>query len=59
MITKPELLEAQARNDGLTYPYEGVPEPGEAREVADGVYWVRMNLPFQLNPHQSLHPAGR
>jgi glyoxylase-like metal-dependent hydrolase (beta-lactamase superfamily II) len=34
---------------GLTYPLERKPEPGEALEVAEGVRWVRMPLPFALN----------
>ena len=32
--------------DGLTYPFERVPEPGEALHFAPGVYWIRM--PLQL-----------
>ena len=31
------------------YPFEGQPGPGETREVAPGVWWLRMPLPFQLN----------
>ncbi|MFP4005071.1 MAG: MBL fold metallo-hydrolase, partial [Alphaproteobacteria bacterium] len=34
---------------GLTYPLEGKPAPGETIEVAEGVLWVRMPLPFALN----------
>ncbi|NWG45842.1 MAG: MBL fold metallo-hydrolase [Alphaproteobacteria bacterium] len=34
---------------GLSYPFDGVPEEGEARAVAEGVYWVRMPLPFHLD----------
>ena len=34
---------------GLTYPFETVPEPGEAIEVARGVLWLRFALPFQLD----------
>jgi len=33
----------------LEYPFEGRPELGQAIEVAPGVLWVRMRLPFQLN----------
>ena len=32
----------------LTYPLGDPPQPGEAREIAPGVYWVRMPLPFAL-----------
>ncbi len=36
-------------NRGLTYPWgEGAPETGETFEVAPGVHWVRMPLPFSL-----------
>ncbi len=31
--------------NGLTYPFERVPEPGEAMEFAPGVFWLRMPLP--------------
>ncbi|MDB6100244.1 MAG: zinc metallohydrolase, glyoxalase family [Gammaproteobacteria bacterium] len=33
----------------LTYPLQPAPQPGETREVAPGVYWLRMPLPFRLN----------
>lgn len=33
----------------LEYPLPGLPDPGKALEVADGVYWVRMPLPFALD----------
>lgn len=32
----------------LTYPFEETPGAGETREVARGVIWVRMPLPFAL-----------
>jgi glyoxylase-like metal-dependent hydrolase (beta-lactamase superfamily II) len=32
----------------LVYPLGEPPEPGQAREIAPGVYWVRMPLPFAL-----------
>jgi glyoxylase-like metal-dependent hydrolase (beta-lactamase superfamily II) len=35
--------------DTLVYPWSGVPEPGEAWQVAPGVLWARMPLPFRLN----------
>mgnify|MGYP000093481256 CR=1 FL=1 len=34
---------------GLQYPFENLPEPGSAIAVADGVYWVRMQLPYMLD----------
>ena len=33
----------------LVYPYDILPQPGRMLKLADGVYWVRMNLPFALN----------
>ncbi len=33
----------------LEYPLPGLPEPGRLLEVADGVHWVRMPLPFALD----------
>jgi hypothetical protein len=33
---------------GLKYPFAGPPAPGELREVASGVHWLRMPLPFVL-----------
>lgn len=35
---------------GVTYPFAtSLPAPGEALEVAPGVHWVRMPLPFALD----------
>lgn len=34
--------------DGLTYPFAQPPRPGALLEVARGVYWLRMPLPFAL-----------
>src|SRR5579859_4741973 len=33
----------------LQYPYAEPPPPGETREVAPGIRWLRMPLPFALN----------
>ncbi len=45
-----EPAPVRARDDrGLIYPFETKPEPGETIEVAPGVFWLRMKLPFQLN----------
>ncbi len=35
--------------EGVRYAFEDVPSPGEVREAAQGVYWLRMPLPFKLN----------
>ena len=33
----------------LHYPFTEIPAAGELREVAPGVFWLRMPLPFQLD----------
>ena len=33
----------------LRFPCVDVPEPGDIKNVAPGIYWLRMPLPFQLN----------
>ncbi|HXX86126.1 MAG TPA: MBL fold metallo-hydrolase [Casimicrobiaceae bacterium] len=33
----------------LSFPFSSPPRPGEAREVAPGVLWLRMPLPFALD----------
>ncbi len=33
----------------LSYPYADVPAPGTMREVAPGIHWLRMPLPFALD----------
>ncbi|MES2750751.1 MAG: MBL fold metallo-hydrolase [Pseudomonadota bacterium] len=38
-----------AASDGLRYPIETPPRPYEAIEVAPGLIWVRLTLPFRLN----------
>lgn len=40
-MNRPELL--------LEYPFAAPPPPGEVREVAPGVHWLRMPLPFALD----------
>jgi glyoxylase-like metal-dependent hydrolase (beta-lactamase superfamily II) len=34
---------------GLRYPWPQAPEAGQVREVAPGVWWLRMPLPFRLD----------
>jgi glyoxylase-like metal-dependent hydrolase (beta-lactamase superfamily II) len=47
------LTSKQARirqGENLEYPFDGTrPETGHAIEIAPGIQWVRMRLPFQLN----------
>src|SRR5580700_995751 len=33
----------------LRFPFASPPEPGKVQEVAPGLLWVRIPLPFQLN----------
>ncbi len=33
----------------ISYPHATPPLPGEAIKVADGIYWIRMPLPFALD----------
>jgi glyoxylase-like metal-dependent hydrolase (beta-lactamase superfamily II) len=33
----------------ISYPFTDTPQLGELREVADGVHWLRMPLPFRLD----------
>ncbi len=33
----------------INYPHEIPPPPGDAIKVADGIYWIRMPLPFALD----------
>src|SRR5260370_35665808 len=33
----------------LRFPCGDVPEPGTIKNVAPGIFWLRMPLPFQLN----------
>jgi glyoxylase-like metal-dependent hydrolase (beta-lactamase superfamily II) len=44
------VSEAPARpGSNLDYPFPARPETGEAIPIADGVLWIRMRLPMQLN----------
>jgi glyoxylase-like metal-dependent hydrolase (beta-lactamase superfamily II) len=47
-LTESEITLPRVK-DGLTYPFPERPEPGQTIKVADGIYWLRMPLPFQLN----------
>ncbi|MEZ6023872.1 MAG: MBL fold metallo-hydrolase [Hyphomonadaceae bacterium] len=46
-VTDAETLDRPARPQ-LVYPLGDPPEAGVAREIAPGVHWVRMPLPFAL-----------
>jgi len=36
-------------NDALRFPWTAAPAPGTLMEVAPGIFWLRMPLPFALN----------
>jgi glyoxylase-like metal-dependent hydrolase (beta-lactamase superfamily II) len=46
-LSQPEPSPRPGRN--LDYPFATRPELGETLEIAPGVHWIRMRLPFQLN----------
>ncbi len=46
-------MSGHTRN-GLNYPFESMPEPGEAMQFAPGIYWVRMPLQFTGLNHINL-----
>ena len=33
----------------IRYPFEAPPAEGDALEVAEGVFWIRMPLPMKLD----------
>lgn len=39
----------EAERNELDYPYDGPPEAGTLAEMAPGVHWIRMPLPFALD----------
>lgn len=41
--------EAHSPQTDIRYPIKGIPSAGEVREVAPGISWIRMPLPFKLN----------
>lgn len=46
----PSAKPAAAPDPGLSFPLQAqLPAPGTAIEVAPGVFWLRMGLPFSLN----------
>ena len=45
----PQQPDAPLPEAVLTYPFDGIPEPGGLREVAPGVHWIRMPMPYALD----------
>lgn len=41
-------MQAAAEAIALVYEFDETPKPGEAREIAPGIHWLRMPLPFAL-----------
>ena len=44
-----KIVYPAAMHATLTYPFPKYPGPGEVIEVAPGVLWLRLRLPFALN----------
>jgi glyoxylase-like metal-dependent hydrolase (beta-lactamase superfamily II) len=42
-------MKSKTESSSLDYPFPSPPEPGRVVEVAPGVLWVRIPLPFRLN----------
>jgi glyoxylase-like metal-dependent hydrolase (beta-lactamase superfamily II) len=47
---RPEPIDPAA-HEATTYPFDAVPEPGQALPVAAGVLWLRMRLPMPALNH--------
>jgi glyoxylase-like metal-dependent hydrolase (beta-lactamase superfamily II) len=45
----PKILAQVPRLPSLEFPFRDAPAPGAVREVAPGVHWLRMALPFALD----------
>jgi len=37
------------RGDGLAFPHDPAPEPGDSRDLGGGLHWIRMPLPWSLD----------
>ncbi len=46
--TQEDPTDIAERRPVLVYPFETVPEDGETLEIAPGLIWIRMGLPFAL-----------
>ena len=44
-----EQAKASSQAHGLRYPFNDKPQVGAPIEVADGVFWARMDLPYTLD----------
>ena len=43
----------------LVYPLESRPEPGQITNIVPGIKWLRLPLPFQLDPLESPVPGKK
>ena len=48
-MPKPASAQAAKAPAALTFPFPEMPDGGTVREVASGVFWLRMRLPFALD----------
>jgi len=49
-----QSADAVASAETLSYPFDSVPQPGQALAVAPGVWWLRMRLPMPALNHINL-----
>ena len=43
------MSKADREMEGLDYPFQEPPSPATIKKVADGVFWLRMPMPFSLD----------
>ena len=41
-------MPADTNDSGINYEFDTRPETGETMQVAPGLFWLRMHLPFSL-----------
>ncbi len=49
MLQKPRQAAQPADTEPLAFPFEAPPQAGTVREVAPGILWARIPLPFRLD----------
>ena len=42
-----DISQVEGSDRPLEYPFDTQPEPGTVQQVAEGIYWTRMPLPFE------------
>jgi glyoxylase-like metal-dependent hydrolase (beta-lactamase superfamily II) len=48
-MTNPKMSNPLAAGSGLTFPFLEAPKTGQVRQVAPGILWARIPLPFRLD----------